>query len=116
MVDALPPRPVSVVPVFRETITPGIVGWFAVPSRAIAIGGPPTLLRMTTPTAPAFWALRILVENEHVPRAISAIVPDSPLSAAQPLLATTENAPLTAAAGPNWPTAAAKLLPPTVTL
>src|SRR5213592_3782718 len=107
MVVALPPRPVSVSPVLSETITPGIVGWFAVPSWAIEIGGPPTLLRMTTPTAPAFCALRIFVENVQVPRGISAIAPDSPLRAEQPLLGTTESGPLTGEAGPNWPTAAA---------
>src|SRR6266550_7674773 len=107
MVVALPPRPASVTPVFSETITPGIVGWLAVPSCAIEIGGPPTLLRITTPTAPAFCPLRILAEKEHVPRGISAIAPDSPLRAEQPSLVTTESVPLTAAAGPNWPTAAA---------
>src|SRR2546427_8655046 len=106
MVVALPPSVVKVTPVVFETMTPGIVGWFAVPSCAIEIGGPPTLLRMTTPTAPAFCALRIFVENEQVPREISAIAPDSPLRAEQPSLGTTESVPLDGADGPNWPTAA----------
>src|SRR5207247_4353788 len=116
MVVALPPRLVNVTPVVFETMTPGIVGWFGVPSCAIEIGGPPTLLRTTTPTEPAFCAFRILVENVHVPRGMSAIAPARPLRAEQPLLETTDSGPLTAADGPNWPTAAAKLAPPTVTL
>src|SRR5690348_8016565 len=54
-----------------------MVGWFAVPSCPIAIGVPPTLLTTTTATAPAFCALRILVEKVHVPREMSPILPVS---------------------------------------
>src|SRR2546427_10978857 len=57
------------------TITPEIVGWFAVPSCPIAVGSPATLLTTTTPAAPALCALRILVENVQVPRSLTTIFP-----------------------------------------
>src|SRR6266540_3271749 len=53
----------------------GTVGRLAVPSCAIAVGSPATLFTTRTATAPAFWALRIFVENVHVPREMSAIFP-----------------------------------------
>src|SRR5207237_7814104 len=45
------------------------------PSVPIAVGSPATLLTTSTATAPAFCALRILVENVQVPREMSAIFP-----------------------------------------
>src|SRR5712671_2154209 len=61
-----------------------MVGWFGVPSWPIAVGVPPTLLTTRTARAPAFCAFRILVENVHVPRERSAILPVSePLASAE---------------------------------
>ena len=57
------------------SMTAGIVGWSAVPSLPIAIGSPATLFTTSTPAAPAFCALRIFVENVHVPRSITTIWP-----------------------------------------
>jgi len=53
----------------------GTVGWFAVPSLAIATGSPAALFWTSTATAPALYAFRIFVENEHEPREMSAILP-----------------------------------------
>src|SRR5581483_7173304 len=52
-----------------------MVGWLGVPSWPIAIGSPATLFETTTASAPAFCALRILVEKVQAPRAIKAIWP-----------------------------------------
>jgi len=57
------------------SMTAGIVGWSAVPSLPIAIGSPATLFTTSAPAAPAFCALRIFVENVHVPRSITTIWP-----------------------------------------
>src|SRR5712691_671282 len=53
----------------------GIVGSGVVPSLAIELGSPATLLTTSTPTAPAFCALRILVVKVHTPRSITTILP-----------------------------------------
>src|SRR6476646_8373029 len=52
---------------------------------AIALGSPATLLMMTTATAPAAFALAIFWLKVHVPRSISASLPEAPGSTlAQP--------------------------------
>src|SRR6266545_1487516 len=73
----------------RPTITPEIVGWFAVPSCPIAIGSPATLFTTTAPAAPALCAFRIFVENVQVPRSITTMLPakGAPVTAAQALVA-----------------------------
>src|SRR5450756_844742 len=55
----------------------GMVGWFGVPSCPMIMGSPMMLLTMSTPTAPAVWALWILMLKEQVPRTITAIWPVS---------------------------------------
>src|SRR5215213_185761 len=52
-----------------------MVGWFGVPSWAIAVGSPATLLTTTTATAPAACALLIFMENVQAPRERTAIIP-----------------------------------------
>ena len=69
----LPPTSASLSA--RLTMYAGIVGWFGVPSCPIAVGAPGTLLTISAATAPASCAFRILVENVHVPREITAILP-----------------------------------------
>ena len=78
------------------TITPEIVGWFAVPSCPIAIGSPATLFTTTTPAAPALCAFRIFVENVQVPRSSTTMLPAKgvPVTAAQALVAPAESAGL----------------------
>src|SRR5216684_769169 len=80
----------------RPTITPEIVGWFAVPSCAIAVGSPATLFTTTAPTAPALCALRIFVENVQVPRSSTTMLPAKgvPVTATQALVAPAESAGL----------------------
>jgi len=53
------------LPSFSPTMYAGTVGWFAVPSLAIATGSPAALFWTSTATAPALCAFRIFVENEH---------------------------------------------------
>src|SRR5215217_1697353 len=49
-------------------------GWIA-ESAPIEFGSPATLFTTMVTTAPAFWALRTLSENEHPPRETTAILP-----------------------------------------
>ena len=92
------------------------------PPRPIAIGSPATLFCTIAAIAPASCALRILTENRHVPRLISAILPVR-LPAASAVHAVLSDVPLrttpsgavrfddTFAKSPDTP---AYVLPPTV--
>src|SRR6266478_8294743 len=88
MVVLAPLLPTSVVRFERPTMYAATVGWLGVPSVPIAVGSPATLLTISTATAPAFCALRILVEKVQVPREMSAIFPlsDPAASAVQAML------------------------------
>src|SRR6266436_487424 len=87
MVVLAPLLPTSVVRFERPTMYAATVGWLGVPSVPIAVGSPATLLTISTATAPASCALRILVEKVQVPREMSAIFPLSgPVSAVQAVL------------------------------
>ena len=63
-------------PVAWVTLIVGIViGVTMVASSPSPGGSPAALFAMITAIAPAFWALRVLVLNEQVPRSTSATAP-----------------------------------------
>src|SRR5690242_12050769 len=99
MVVVVPPTARSACPSTSETPYAGMVGWFAVPSVAIAAPSPPMLFATSTAAAPAAWALRIFVEKLHAPRETSAICPVRLVASAEHAVESPFVVPATTASG-----------------
>ena len=77
MTVAPPPMEARIAsPFVLSVIMTGMVGFGTVGSSPMVPGKPATLLVMSTPSAPAAWALATLLLKLHVPRSMSAILPD----------------------------------------
>src|SRR5205085_5488242 len=101
----------NAAPSFSPIITAGMLSLKPL-VRAIAVGSPATLLTITTPTAPALFALATFWLKVHVPRLMIATLPEAAFETlVQPLSPVSKRLYEAVGSAAKSPTAAPTVVP-----